>query len=140
MTKLKIWYVDFQQHLLDGVIEWLRMLHSLCKLAKFVTRCPIVTLNCIRYSDLPLVHKGVFHGTSPYENHFFTGILELFLHHIHTLIITIFQQKNNKKNKMAAKIRIFASQKRSRDQQFPKEFSTNFGSKLHKMNAFTFLK
>ena len=51
-----------------------------------------LTLNCIRYSDLPLVHKGGgFHGTPllqktsfppEFSNHFLTII--------HTLIITLF--------------------------------------------------
>ena len=53
-----------------------------------------LTLNCIRYPALPLVHNGGFHGTPPEKTTFPPEFfLIIFTPNVYTLITTIFQGK-----------------------------------------------
>ena len=65
-----------------------------------------LTLNCIKYPALPLVHNGGFHGTPQRKPLSHRNFLIIFTPYVYTLITTIFQEKNVKylyRFKMAAK-------------------------------------
>ena len=75
-----------------------------CDALSIVHYYSTLTLNCIRYPALPLVHNG---GSMepPRENHF-PHFLIIFTPYVYRLITTIFQEKNIKylyRFKMAAK-------------------------------------
>ena len=64
------------------------------KLNQFLDRR--LTLNCIRYPALPLVHNGGFHGTPKRKPLSHRNFLIIFTPYVYTLITTIFQEKNYK--------------------------------------------
>ena len=55
-----------------------------------------LTLNCIRYPALPLVHNGGFHGTPPRKPLSHRNFLTIFTPYVYTHITTIFQGKKYK--------------------------------------------
>ena len=55
-----------------------------------------LTLNCIRYPALPLVHNGGFHGTPQRKPLSHWIFLIIFTPYLYTLITTIFQEKKYK--------------------------------------------
>ena len=57
---------------------------------------PNLTLKCIRYPALPLVHNGGFHGTPQRKPLSHRNFLIIFTPYVYTLITTIFQGKKYK--------------------------------------------
>ena len=55
-----------------------------------------LTLNCIRYPALLLVHNGGFHGTPQRKPLSHLKFLIIFTQYVYTLITTIFQEKKYK--------------------------------------------
>ena len=107
-----------------------------------------LTLNCIRYPALPLVHNGGFHGTPQRKPLSHRNFLIVFTPYVYTLITTIFQEKKYKifvpfQNGGQITDFHFASFRFRPKFEKPlsqKNFSMKFGSNWEIMNTLTLLK